>query len=58
MNDETFSEILQKPDVNIEWDEDSLFMFYLMINRNKPNFKSLLGDDEAVEKTIIEQYTR
>ncbi|OUM60330.1 hypothetical protein PIROE2DRAFT_69739 [Piromyces sp. E2] len=57
MNDETFSEILQKPDVNIEWDEDSLFMFYLMINRNKLNFKNLLGNDEKVEKTIIEQYT-
>ncbi|ORX48187.1 SET domain-containing protein [Piromyces finnis] len=57
MNDETFSEILQKPEVNIEWDEDSLFMFYLMINRNKPDFKNLLGDDENVEKKIIEQYT-
>ena len=29
-----------------------------MINRNKPNFKNLLGHDKAVEKNIIEQYTR
>lgn len=57
LNDENLAEILQKANVEIEWDEESLFMFYLMINRNKPNFKNLLGHDKAVEKNIIEQYT-
>jgi len=57
LNDEALAEILQKADVEIEWDEESLFMFYLMINRNNPRFKNLLGEDKTVEKNIIEQYT-
>jgi len=57
LNDENLAEILQKANVEIEWDEESLFMFYLMINRDKPNFKNLLGHDKTIEKNIIEQYT-
>ncbi|ORX63706.1 SET domain-containing protein [Anaeromyces robustus] len=57
LNDETLAEILQKPNVEIEWDEESLFMFYLMINRNDPRFKNLLGEDKTIEKNIIKQYT-
>jgi len=58
LNDETLAEILPKANVEIEWDEESLFMFYLMINRNNTNFKNLLGEDKSVEQKIIEQYTR
>jgi len=57
LNDETLAEILPKANVEIEWDEESLFMFYLMINRNNTNFKNLLGEDKSVEQKIIEQYT-
>eukprot|EP00833_Pecoramyces_ruminatium_P015977 jgi/Orpsp1_1/1190009/evm.model.d7180000076090.1 len=57
VNDNALTEILQKSTVEMEWDEESLYMFYLMINRNNSRFKNLLGDDKTVEKSIIEQYT-